>query len=170
MSASPDFYLEIYSNQYVNFVLVGLYFLGLFACLGLAFVIWFERSGQAGPFRTVLNQIVSQNIGHLIVFYTIPFGIHTIRILTGPLPLALCQTANLLVIFNGINVILLSTTACCLRFVFIIHFKSLPVMNDHLMCRIITNCIFVWSLVACIFKFFHDTRLNPDIVSFLIAN
>ena len=57
-----DFFRGIYENQIVSWSMRITYFLGLFGCIALRFVIWFERSGQAGQFRTLVNQLVSFNL------------------------------------------------------------------------------------------------------------
>ena len=63
-----DFFEGIYENQIVSWSMLITYFLGLFGCMALWFVIWFERSGQAGNFRTLVNQLVSFNLEQVIVF------------------------------------------------------------------------------------------------------
>ena len=57
-----DFFRGIYENQIVLWSMGITYFFGLFGCIALRFVIWFERSGQAGHFRTLVNQLVSFNL------------------------------------------------------------------------------------------------------------
>lgn len=57
--SKPDYFAGIYSDQAFNWLLLIAYILGYVSCAGLAIVSWFERSGQAGPFRTVINQLAS---------------------------------------------------------------------------------------------------------------
>ena len=57
-----DKYAAVYESQYVRFAFVITYIVS-FLCVPLvAFVIWFERSGQAGSFRTMVNQLASFNL------------------------------------------------------------------------------------------------------------
>ena len=42
--------------------MIAVYIFGFLGCTGLILVLWFERSGLAGPYRSVVNQLVSQNI------------------------------------------------------------------------------------------------------------
>ena len=56
-----DFFAEVYSDPRIVFGMVMLYLIGLGGVLGLVIIIWLERSGQAGPFRTLVNQLVSFN-------------------------------------------------------------------------------------------------------------
>ena len=53
-----DFFQEIYSNPIINLSMIGIYSVGLISCAGLRLVSWFERSGQAGPYRTLVNQLM----------------------------------------------------------------------------------------------------------------
>ena len=66
-----DFFGGIYENKIVSWSMVITYFFGLFGCMALWFVIWFERSGQAGNFRTLVNQLVSFNLEQVKCFYLI---------------------------------------------------------------------------------------------------
>ena len=57
-----DFFEEVYSEPILKWIMVGFYFLGFFAIVGLGIVPWFERSGEAGPYRTLINRLTSNNI------------------------------------------------------------------------------------------------------------
>ena len=57
-----DFFEEVYSEPILKWIMVGFYFLGFFAIVGLGIVTWFERSGEAGPYRTLINRLTSNNI------------------------------------------------------------------------------------------------------------
>ena len=57
-----DFFEEVYSEPILKWIIVGFYFLGFFAIVGLGIVTWFERSGEAGPYRTLINRLTSNNI------------------------------------------------------------------------------------------------------------
>ena len=51
--AEEDAFEDIYSNPILNYSMVVLNFLGILSCIGLGFIVWFERSGQAGLHRTL---------------------------------------------------------------------------------------------------------------------
>ena len=57
-----DFFENVYSDSMVNGCMIAVYIFGFLGCAGLILVLWFERSGLAGPYRSVVNQLVSQNI------------------------------------------------------------------------------------------------------------
>lgn len=60
-----DHFEGVYSNPLVNAFCLILYLVGLMACFGLALVVWFEKSGQAGPYRTLgsIHKPLGQKIG-----------------------------------------------------------------------------------------------------------
>lgn len=62
-----DIFEGVFSLWYVNWSMVLLYILGLISCALLVIVSWFEKSGQAGPFRTLANQLVSCQLDHVKV-------------------------------------------------------------------------------------------------------
>ncbi len=53
-----DAFANVYSNTALNWMMAMIYILGLVSCAGLGYISWFERTGQAGPFRTLLNQLL----------------------------------------------------------------------------------------------------------------
>ncbi len=59
---SADDFHGVYAYASLNWFLFAIYLLGYGSCAALAIVSWFELSGQAGPFRTLVNQLVSQNL------------------------------------------------------------------------------------------------------------
>lgn len=138
---------KIYSYTLINSTFVVLYLLGIFSCFGLALVIWFEKSGQAGPYRTVINQLVSCRLEQVILAYAV-CGIFILRILTGPLPWILCETANFLVHMMGVNIILFSLACTIFRFMIVIVYRSIPVMNDELLVRITVRITYTASILT----------------------
>ena len=52
----------VYEGPYMKGTIIVTFILLMIGCTGLGFVLWFERSGQAGPYRTLINQLVSYNI------------------------------------------------------------------------------------------------------------
>ena len=65
-SLNDDFFYDIYSNSLINLTMVGIYLLGVVSCIGLRLVSWFERSGQAGPHRTLVNRLMSITLDQVI--------------------------------------------------------------------------------------------------------
>ena len=61
-TTQTDFFENVYSDPMVNGCMIAVYIFGFLGCAGLILVLWFERSGLAGPYRSVVNQLVSQNI------------------------------------------------------------------------------------------------------------
>ena len=59
--SEKDFFEPIFGNYLFKMVSIFTYLLGWFGIFGMIIVIHFERSGQAGHFRTLVNQLVSFN-------------------------------------------------------------------------------------------------------------
>ena len=60
-SDNEDFFAGVYSDKIAVVSMVIMYFIGLVGIMCIVFIIWIERSGQAGPYRTLINQLVSHN-------------------------------------------------------------------------------------------------------------
>ena len=56
---SSDDFEGTYSENILKWVMMSIYFSGVIPVVGLGFLIWFERSGQAGPYRTLINRLAS---------------------------------------------------------------------------------------------------------------
>ena len=65
-----DYYKQAYANSLMNLSIFTIYLLGLVGCGGLALVSWFERSGQAGPYRSLINRLVSHNMDQVMLSIT----------------------------------------------------------------------------------------------------
>ena len=57
-----DHFERAYAEPILKWVMISFYFTGLVAIVGLGIVSWFERSGEAGPYRTLINRLTSYNI------------------------------------------------------------------------------------------------------------
>ena len=60
--SNEDFFEDIYSDPWINRLMIAIHFITYIPLLGLASVAWFERTGQAGPYRTLINRLVSFQI------------------------------------------------------------------------------------------------------------
>ena len=61
-----DFFTGIYDSPKLTMAMVITYILCTFCMVGIGYVIWFERSGQAGHFRTLVNQLSTFNLDQVI--------------------------------------------------------------------------------------------------------
>ena len=66
--SDEDYFKNVYDHLWINRTMIGLYLGGFASIIGLVFVVWFERSGQAGPYRTLINQLVIFNIESVRIF------------------------------------------------------------------------------------------------------
>ena len=56
-----DFFAGVYNDKVAVASMVIMYIIGLIGIVGILFIIWIERSGQAGPYLTLVNQLVTHN-------------------------------------------------------------------------------------------------------------
>ena len=57
-----DFFHGVFESTNMKFFILGTYGFGTLGILGLLLITHFERSGNAGQFRTLVNQLVSFNL------------------------------------------------------------------------------------------------------------
>ena len=55
----PDFFEDGFSSPWLKSSMVLVYLINCLSNGGLAFVVWFEVTGRAGPYRTLVNKLVS---------------------------------------------------------------------------------------------------------------
>ena len=68
-NSEEDYFAEIYSDKVVTISMVITYFIGLVPTFGVMFIVWLEKSGQAGPYRTLINQLVSCNYQSVRIYF-----------------------------------------------------------------------------------------------------
>lgn len=66
--SNPDYFKDIFADKVLNLFVVFMYIFGFLGWSGLIFVSWFEKSGRAGPFRTLANQLVAFNLDQVNIF------------------------------------------------------------------------------------------------------
>ena len=69
MVNKKDAFAGVYTSSFFRLAFVISYGLATICVTPLVFVIWFERSGQAGPHRTLVNQLASFNIDQVIATF-----------------------------------------------------------------------------------------------------
>ena len=61
-NVTQDFFHGVFESINMKFLVLGTYSFGTLGILGLILITHFERSGNAGQFRTLVNQLVSFNL------------------------------------------------------------------------------------------------------------
>ena len=61
-SLSSDFFAGLYQSPEFKAAMVLTYMVCIFCMVGLGLVIWFERTGMAGNYRTLVNQLSTFNL------------------------------------------------------------------------------------------------------------
>ena len=54
-----DFFEDGFSSPWLKFSMVLAHLVNLLSNGGLCFVVWYEVTGRAGPYRTLVNKLVS---------------------------------------------------------------------------------------------------------------
>ena len=54
-----DYFKDVFATPIINYTMILIWILGLASCVFLRIVSWFEKTGQAGPFRTLVNRLFS---------------------------------------------------------------------------------------------------------------
>lgn len=153
----PDLFEGVYSSKLCNCLMLCLYCLvGLSSCVALMIISWFEKSGQAGHYRTLANQLISMKLDQMVLGFVFGLLVFVIRPFTGPMPEWTCRISNMIIIFCSINICLLAVSVVGTRFAFAFLYKSLPVMDDKLMARLIYSNILLWSFLATLAKFYIE--------------
>ena len=63
---TEDAFSELFDDVFIKITLIFSYILGYLTLPVLGMVIWFEQSGQAGPYRTLINKMTSHNLEQVI--------------------------------------------------------------------------------------------------------
>ena len=64
-----DYFQDVFSPPIINWTMILIWILGLASCVFLRIVSWFEKTGQAGPFRTLVNRLFSCIIDQVFSCY-----------------------------------------------------------------------------------------------------
>ena len=56
---TSDFFEDGFSSPWLKFSMVLAHLVNLLSNGGLCFVVWYEVTGRAGPYRTLVNKLVS---------------------------------------------------------------------------------------------------------------
>ena len=54
-----DYFIGVYGNSVIKSCFLFSYLIGCCGIIGVPIVIWFEKSGEAGNYRTLLNRLSS---------------------------------------------------------------------------------------------------------------
>ncbi len=65
-----DYFQSMYSDPLLNGLTFGCFLLTILGIVFLCYVVWFERNGLAGPYRTLVNQLAAFNILQVVKKYS----------------------------------------------------------------------------------------------------
>ena len=72
-NVKQDFFHGVFESTSMKFLVLGTYGFGTLGIIGLLTIVHFERSGNAGQFRTLVNQLVSFILCQVCKILTNPF-------------------------------------------------------------------------------------------------
>ncbi len=65
LDANQDAFEGIFQDTTLKILTTVFYISGLFPCIGIAFVVWFEKSGKLGRYRTLVNRMASNHLAQV---------------------------------------------------------------------------------------------------------
>ena len=162
-----DFFHGVFDNWPFKILCLVTYLLIGFLMALLLFVSYFERSGQAGHYRTLMNKLTSLNIEQMGLVFACPTTIDLMRVFFGPLPQPVCvfQVFVKHVLQKNISLIALSITLA--KFYIICMYKAFPVMDDNFLCVFLYTCANLISILSTLVKYYLGGRPNVNEVNML---
>lgn len=148
-------------NSALSWSMFGLYLIGLCSCGLLAMMSIFERTGLAGPHRTVLNQLVSFCIDQVLILYILNGSIAQLRQLIGPLPPFICKIDMFFKIYTSCNMASLMASISIIRFILVCIFKAMPIMDDAFLGKFIYMSVGLANFLNVSGKLYTDQHYNP---------
>ena len=110
-----------------------------------------SSSGQAGPYRTLINQLNSFILMQFLLYYVIGNGIDTIRAAFGPLPTLLCQFNSFTKNFCHLNFSIFFVIKGATEFAIICIYKSIPCIEDNFIATFFSMIITLLAfLITCV--------------------
>ena len=155
-----DDFESVFEDFWIKLGVFGIFFLGMLSCIGLSMVTHFERSGQAGPFRTLVNQIISLGLDQMTIVFLSGSLLDVLRLIFGPLPRYISGPFLFIFIWSGMNASSFITLISVVKFVFICIYKSIPIMNDNFLSFFIFLAVTFNNFLALLTKYFYDEKLN----------
>lgn len=164
---NEDFFFDVF-DDWILLMLYGInYVFCVLGCIGLYFVAWFERSGQAGQFRILVNQLVSYNLDQVHkkkvfptplgfqiyvwfqgIIYALSTTIETSRAFFGAFPKPVCLANILIKNVAFSNACLISATITAVKFSFVYVFRCVPVLDDKFLSKFFIICFYMISILA----------------------
>ncbi len=155
LDAEPNFFQEPFDSFWFSILVALVYVVHLAQTVVILAFVSYEIQGLAGPYRTVINQLLSCIYLFIVVYVTItPVGVSVLRVWFGPLPKWICS----LTVFSN-NVIWMSGTMIfvaivVLKFIFVCIWKNLKPMNDNLVSSIVVTNALLLSVVFAFVKIY----------------
>ena len=149
-----DFFASIFANPVLNGLALAIHIFGYIGVFGFITVIWYEVSGLAGPYRTMVNRLISFEFGILVVYYTWAIGLNILRIFVGPIPTIICQFNVFIKNFSAMAISMTIVAFTGLHFIFICIYKSIPSIDDNFLTIFIIALLSLMSTLGTLTFFY----------------
>lgn len=163
--SDQDYFEEAFSDPWVKLIYLICYPIGCIGSVGLGFVLWFEKSGQAGHYRTLINQLVSISIELIIIHCFTTFTVDTYRAVFGAVPTIVCQAS----LFTNLTLLqigsICSMTITIVKFIIVCVYKSIPVMDDNFLAKFLRSSFNIISILSTLGYMLVSQKANLYIVS-----
>ena len=166
----PDQFSGLFNDFYIKTILLSSYFLAYLSLPILGMVIWFEISGQAGHYRTMINKMASFNLGQMVLFITTTQTIQLFRALLGPLSDFVCHSDFFLRSIITTNIAMSNLVGTFAKFTFICIYKSIPNFNDDFLTAVAVMVINMISVISVSTRLYLVGKQIPYHVSDFLKN
>ena len=144
----PDFFQGVYQDPYFKILALLTYLITYLCVFMLLFVLYFERSGQAGHYRTLLNQLTSLNNDNMILTCIFPLNFDLLRVFYGPLPESVCFFVVFMKNVLHLNICFIALLITLTKFLIICVYKSIPIMNDNFLTVFLYTSVYLISILT----------------------
>lgn len=154
-----DDFENVFDNIWIQITIGILLVLGFISSAFGFFVSWFERSGEAGPFRTLINQLVTLSLDQISIMFLSGAILEISRIIFGPLPTFLCRPFLFIFLWACLNTFTFVTLISVIKFNFICVFKSIPVMCDNFLSLFLFVAVLLFNFLTLAGKFYIEEKI-----------
>lgn len=167
---NSDFFEGVFEGFQFKFWSLVTYLFITLCVAALVFVSYFERSGQAGHYRTLLNQLLTLNIDQMILFYVFPVHLDLLRVFVGPLPKPVCFFVVFMKNVLQLNMSMIAFCITLTKFLIICVYKSIPVMDDNFISLFLIILVNIISILITVSRKYLPGRPILNEVKFLKTN
>ena len=154
-----DDFKHVFESIWIKISVSIFTILGCLSCTGLGSISWFERSGEAGPFRTLINQLVTLALDQISVIFLSGAILEILRFSFGPLPTFACRFFLFTYLWACLNSLTFITLISVVKFTFLCVYKSIPLMIDNFLSLYIFVVVIFINFLSLFGKFYIEEKI-----------